>query len=322
MREKNYSTWALWALIVLLPAVAIAVSTYHVFPDSFKIVGILIAISVGVSAWIVQNSDEPVRAIKRFGLLVKFALAVVMFANLAVHVQVSRELSGALSARAERHEEEDRADQRAQKAAQREKELMEARANETRATAEAFDKQRRLLVQLPTAQRRYVPPVASKIPPVEPSAESAPALPGDKPKTMKADPDDIRQAWAPWMFWFAFAEALIAVVGGARLLVLRHWDADGNGIPDWIEQLPAEERARRFPQYEREGQRQTPGFAPATAQGGNYYRYSPEGQLLEHREGVTVDEARNLAIQAAVREALERHAAKEQASPNSPANRN
>lgn len=243
-------TWSLWGLIVFAPAVAIAISTYYVFPESFKIIGIMLIISVGVSAWILRNSDEPDAQIRRFGLHVKFALAFVLFLNLAVHVQVSRELSAANHSRAERHEEEDREQTRKDQEARRKALEADAKAKELTATAGLVEQTRKLNYGLKPNARVAPPVVASQ-------AESSPdplAVPIPKTETVKAvvaviTPDDVRNGWAGWMFALAIIESLIAVVGGARLMVMLHWDADGNGVPDWMQKLSPEELWTRSPEH-------------------------------------------------------------------------
>lgn len=251
--QKTGKTWSLWALIVLAPAVAIAISTYYVFPESFKIIGIMLIISVGVSAWVTHNSDEPVQQLRRFGLMVKFALAVVLFANLAVHVQVSRELSGAKDAVAERREADTFEQDLKDREARRQALAAESRSKELAALAAQQKAQRNLLLQLPVEQRRYTPPAAalsSVEQPATPDPLATPAPEKSSPTAAKlTTPEQVRDEYSGWMFTLALIEALIAVVGGARLLVMLHWDQDGNGVPDWVQQLPEAEIRRRFPHF-------------------------------------------------------------------------
>lgn len=239
--------WSLWALIVFAPAVAIAISTYYVFPESFKIIAIMLVISVGVSAWILRNSDEPLAQIRRFGLHVKFALAFVLFLNLAVHVQVSRELSAANHSRAERHEEEDREQDRKDKEARRDKLKADAKATELAAATGLVEQTRKMNYGLKVGQRKSVdlPAVAeaSVDPLAAPTAQSVTA------QHVVTTPEDVRNSWSGWMFTLAIIESLIAVVGGARLMVMLHWDADGNDVPDWMEKLSPEDLWARSPEH-------------------------------------------------------------------------
>lgn len=248
-KGKNRA-WSLWGLIVFAPAVAIAISTYYVFPESFKIIGIMLIISVGVSAWILRNSDEPDAQIRRFGLNVKFALAFVLFLNLAVHVQVSRELSAANHSRVERHEEEDREQARKDQEARRKALEAEAKTKELTATAGLVEQTRKMNYGLKPSARIAAPVVSSPAEsPLDPLA--VPPAKTEPAKTIAAmvTPDDVRNGWSGWMFALAIIESLIAVVGGARLMVMLHWDADGNGIPDWMQKLSPEELWTRSPEH-------------------------------------------------------------------------
>lgn len=250
MNKSSGRTWSLWFLIVFLPAIAIAISTYYVFPEAFKIIGIMLVISVGVSAWIVHNSDEPVAQIRRFGLIVKFALATVLFLNLAVHVQVARELSAANHSRAERHEEEDRNEQRKDQDAKRDALKSQEKAKELAATGAVLEQTRKLNYGLKPGQRRAAPvaePAPS--PSVDPLGAPSPTPAAANKQAAVVTPDDVREYWSPWMFLLAVLETLIAVVGGARLLLMLHWDGNGNNVPDWMEKLSPEELWARSPEH-------------------------------------------------------------------------
>lgn len=248
-KKQSGRTWSLWVLIVLAPAIAIAISTYYVFPESFKIIGIMLLISVGVSAWIVHNSDEPLQQIRRFGLIVKFAVAIVMFLSLAVHVQVSRELSAANHSRTERHEEEDRAEERRDKEARRRKLEAEARAAELAAAGVVIEQQRKLNYGLRVGQRKAAPVPEAAQETTDPLTVPTPTpKPPDKAAAI-VTPESVREYWSPWMFLLAILDALIAIVGGARLLVLLHWDGNGNDVPDWMERLTPEELWARSPEH-------------------------------------------------------------------------
>jgi hypothetical protein len=272
--KGSIQKWALWVLVVFLPALAIAYSTWHVFRDAFPIIALLLTVSVGVSAWTVVQSDEPDARLRQAGLAAKFALAVVGFANLAVHVQVARETSGAKEAVVSRHTEEDREQERRDKQARRDKLLAEARAAEMAAQKDAMRAEAVLNNSLPVRQRKRTVTPAST-----PTPDPLAADPVTKPAsvaTIAASPEEIRERWSWWVFAMTVLESFIAVVGGAALLVLRHWDADGNGIADWIERLPETEVRRRFPREHQILYPQTAtasgrraGFAPLS-NGSNY----------------------------------------------------
>ena len=250
MKKFDMKVWSLWALIVLLPAGIIALSTYRSFNSSFEIIGIMLAIVVGVSAWILHNSDEPVAEIRNFGLNVKFVLSIVLFVNLACHIAISRELSAAAESRTERHKEEDRAEKQRDAETKRKTQLTAAETERLRAETEYVRSEARRLAQLPVSQRKALPT------PTPASATSA-QLPapateesGDPKKApiVMASADEIRQTWSPWLFLLAAIESLVAVVGGARRLKLLHWtDSNQNGVRDWVEQLSESDAQARFP---------------------------------------------------------------------------
>lgn len=250
MKKFDTKVWSLWALIVLLPAGIIALSTYRSFNSSFEIIGIMLAIVVGVSAWILHNSDEPVAEIRNFGLNVKFILSIVLFLNLACHIAISRELSAAAESRTERHQEEDRAEKQRDADAKRRAQLAAADADRLRAEAEYARNEARRLAQLPVSQRKALPAqtpasaTSAQLP--APAAEES----GESKKTpvVMASADEIRQGWSSWLFLLAAVESLVAVVGGARLLKLLHWtDSNQNGVRDWVEQLSESDAQARFP---------------------------------------------------------------------------
>lgn len=245
--KSSISKWVLWALVVLLPALAIAYSTWHVFRDAFPIIALLLTISVGVSAWTVVQSDEPDSRLRQAGLAAKFALAVIGFLNLGAHVQIAREMSGAKEGVVERHTEEDREQERADKEARRQKMLTEARAAETAALTEAMRREAQLNNSLPVRQRKRTV-TATVTPEPDPLAEPSPTpAPPKQAVTVAASPEHVRESWSWWVFFLTILESFVAVVGGAALLVMRHWDGNGNNVADWIERLPKEEIRRRFP---------------------------------------------------------------------------
>lgn len=243
--KGSISKWVLWALVVLLPALAIAYSTWHVFRDAFPIISLLLVISVGVSAWTVVQSDEPDTRLRQAGLAAKFALAVIGFLNLGAHVQIAREMSGAKEGIVERHTEEDREQARLDAQARRDKLVAEARAAEIAAQKDAMRAEAYLNNSLPVRQRKRTVTVTATptSDPLAPAAISTPAVGA----VASISPDKVREGWSWWVFFLTIIESFVAVVGGAALLVMRHWDGNGNNVADWIERLPKEEVKRRFP---------------------------------------------------------------------------
>lgn len=244
--KSSISKWALWVLVVLLPALAIAYSTWHVFRDAFPIIALLLAISVGVSAWTVFQSDEPDSRLRQAGLAAKFALAVVNFLNLSVHVQIAREMSGAKEGVVERHAEEDREQARLDAQARRDKVLAEARAAEIAAQKDAMRAEAILNNSLPVRQRKRTV-TATATPEVDPLATPTKTAQPKQIAAVAASPEQVRESWPWWVFFLTILESFVAVVGGAALLVMRHWDGNGNNVADWIERLPKSEIQRRFP---------------------------------------------------------------------------
>lgn len=238
----NGSKWGLWICIILLPAIGVARSNKTAFPEALGIASLLLAISVGVSLYTTIKSDEPDKALRQWGLLVEGGLAVAIFFNLVCHFQLARETSAAQHNVAEKHVEEDREEKRKDADTRREIARREMRAKEIAALAEQQRVQTDLLRQLPTRKRNLAP---SGIPPVtadEPEAATGPNLEFQEKTVEKKQivtPEMIRESWNSTLMWLAAIEAFIAIVGGVILTIMRHWDGNGNGVPDWIERVAA-----------------------------------------------------------------------------------
>jgi hypothetical protein len=231
----------IFTFIVLLPAVVVGISNFHVFPDSALSATIMLLITVGVAGVFTWQSGNATERISRFCVLADIVICAILCVNLGGHWLLAREVSAARQGVEERHAEEDREDRRLRAEAERqialkkaEVETARAEAERARATAIAINADRRRLKELPLSQRRSQSPVTAPAaqpiaapstdpltPPLPGSATASAASPESKPMLT---PEQVLERWWWFLTTLAFAECFMSVLAGAILCGIWEWD--------------------------------------------------------------------------------------------------
>jgi hypothetical protein len=238
----------LFVFIVVLPAVIVGVSNFHIFPDAAWAATIMLALTVGVSAVFTWLSGDATPKIARYCVCADFVIALILCLNLAAHWILAREVSAAKQGVVERHAEEDRQDRRDAERLERELALKKADIELEAAKAKANAAEARKLAQLPLSQRRAAQstarPEPTKAPLIAPmslvpegsavAAVSAPAT-----SAPRKTPDQVRDSWWWMLTALALAEVFASVLAGAILLGIWEWDRNHDGIDDAKQNLQA-----------------------------------------------------------------------------------
>jgi hypothetical protein len=232
----------LYTFVVLLPAIAIGISNFTVFPDSFLLATLMLVATVGISSVFTWQSGDATPKIARYCICADFVICAILCLNLASHWILSREYSAAQKGVEERHTEEDRQLEREKIKTEleiaRKKSEAEADAAKTRLTnAEA-----RRLAQLPVSQRRSsaVPrPEPTKAPTIQPlslapsgAVANMSAVPIEKPRLT---PEQVLDSWWWKLTALAIAEVFASVLAGGILFGIWEWDRNKDGIPDHLQ---------------------------------------------------------------------------------------
>lgn len=255
VKRIHWPKVAMFAFAIVLPAIAVGISNKHVFAKAFAIATIGLIVTVGICLISTYFSGNAAPKTRRYAIIHDIVIAVILCVNFLFHFQIAREISAADDARTAYREDDKRAQENLDRDTQRRVALADARAKEMTVQNENLEKQRRLLVQLPTKERRFTPQgqaePQSTAPPVFTTKSNEP-----KPEASATvrTPEEVRASWFDWLFWAAAAEIFAAILGGMVLMALWQWDVDGNGIADDEEYRP----------------KVTPGFSPQpmTAQTG------------------------------------------------------
>jgi hypothetical protein len=239
----------LFCIIVLLPAIVVGISNFHVFPDSSWAATIMLVVTVGAAAVFTWQSSDATAKIARYCICADFVIAAILCANLAAHWILAREVSAAKQGVVERHTEEDRDDRRAKERVERELELKKAEAELAKEQAKAAHAERRRLAQLPLSERRSLmsAPKAepTKTPTVQPMALVPPgsvaAVSVPVPViTPRLAPEQVRESWWWTLTALAIAEVAASVLAGAILAGIWEWDRNRDGIADHLQQPQAQ----------------------------------------------------------------------------------
>lgn len=235
----------LFCIIVLLPAIVVGISNFHVFPDSSWAATIMLIIAVGAAAVFTWQSSDATPKIARYCICADFVICAILCANLASHWILAREVSAAKQGVVERHTEEDRDDRRAKERVERELELKKAEAELAAANVKLQNAERRRLAQLPRSERRSSITVATPDPTKTPAPIVAPmalvppgniaamsASTGTKPRFT---PEQVRESWWWTLTALAIAEVAASVLAGAILAGIWEWDRNRDGIPDHLQ---------------------------------------------------------------------------------------
>lgn len=228
MKQYSVGKWLMWVVVVLLPAIAVGLSNKKVFPSSFWLATILLAVSVCASAIILYYADKADPSIGWYCVVVEGLLSITIFINLGSHFQLSREIDESITITQDRHAEEDRSDLRRKEQSQKYQDCLEEFG--------------RLQRNLPAKKR------SGEIPCQQPQEPASLA----KSKQVQTR-ESVLESWNEPLTWLAFLEAGIAILGGFGLGIAWRIDRDKNGVPDWIERqakrMPKKEFEQTYPRY-------------------------------------------------------------------------
>lgn len=230
----DWKSHLFFVFLVLIPAIIIGISTAHLFPDMMWMTVLLMIVIVGVAFITHRYADEPVPWVAQLGIIAAFILGIFLYLSLVAHIGYTRELSASKSSVAERHVEEDRALAREKERVQMQSQLADAESKRLEAT-------RRTLVQVPVKQR---PGLLSRLGMTGPPAPAATPEPSQTPAAQSPTdpvaiqtPEQVRASWSGWLMLFLILDCGAAIVGGSIVWGARAWDANGNGLPDFIEEI-------------------------------------------------------------------------------------
>lgn len=236
MENSRWAKMAILGVCVVLPAIAIGISNWEVFSDSFVIATILLIITVGVAAIFTALSGSAMPQVRRYCLIADLVIGIVLCVNLASHFVLSREVSAAKSALVEHRKDEDRDEARKNADLVRQTQLMEKQAELVEAQRKMLnaDANRAYQVRQSGGRVSSAAPIVAPVPVPTVSLPSASLdAPDAKKKTLR--PEEVIQDWANWLMFWAFADALVSVLSAMILMTVWQWDRNGNGIPDHLE---------------------------------------------------------------------------------------
>lgn len=234
----------IYVFTVLLPALMVGISNFHVFPDASLLATLMLVVTAGVAGVFTYFSSDATAKIRRYCILADVAICAILCVNLGGHWILAREVSAARQGVEERHAEEDRAEQMRIAEAERQLRLKEAEAALVRDQTKAIHAERRRLATLPPEQRRSVlaaqpaqtPAAAATIQllslqPVETAAKpEAPAV-----ITPRLTPEQVRERWWWFLTALAIAECAASVLAGVVLAGVWEWDRNKDSIPDHLQ---------------------------------------------------------------------------------------
>ena len=230
----------IYVFTVLLPALMVGISNFHVFPDASLLATLMLVVTAGVAGVFTYFSGDATAKVRRYCILADVTICAILCVNLGGHWILAREVSGAKQGVVERHTEEDRADARKTADAQRQLALKKADLDLQR-------EERRRLRLLPVAERRST----ISAPAAEPT-QATPSL--IAPMSLAAagsavsvpivtaprlTPDQVREKWWWFLTGLAIAECAASVLAGVVLSGVWEWDRNHDGIPDHL-QRPVE----------------------------------------------------------------------------------
>lgn len=241
-KKLGWGKLAIYFFTVLLPAIAVGISSWYVFRDSFSIAVISLIITCGVAGLFTFYSGAAMAEVRRYCIIADIAICCVLVANFCCHFIMAREISSAKESTVERHLEEDRGEQFKNNDAARQAQIMASSAQLAQSQA-MLEKSQALKID--AAKRAGLPPpriapIASLAVPASPAGSSlqgvspAASVPSGAP-TKPPTPDDVRAAWNPWLTFLAFLDVIVSVLAGALLAAVWQWDRNGDGINDALQ---------------------------------------------------------------------------------------
>jgi len=232
----------LFTFIVLLPAVIVGISNFHVFPDSSLSATLMLIVTVGVAGVFTYFSSDATVRIRRYCIAADVLISAILCINLGSHWILAREVSAARQGVEEKHAEEDREDRRRRAETERQLALKQAEADLLKQQTAAINAERRRLAQLPPEQRRSALSGGAVNPKAEANASVAILQHGESmtPEATPAPrltPEQVREKWWWFLTALAIAECAASVLAGAILAGVWEWDRDHDGVPDQLQNL-------------------------------------------------------------------------------------
>jgi hypothetical protein len=253
----------IYVFTVLLPALMVGISNFHVFPDASLLATLMLVVTAGVAGVFTYFSGDATAKVRRYCILADVVICAILCVNLGGHWILAREVSAARQGVEERHAEEEREERRREAEAERQLRLKEAEAALVRDQTKAIREERRRLAQLPREERRSVlkasPKVESAATPVAIATIQPLSLaPVETPKTLvpRITPDEVRDKWWWFLTALAIAECAASVLAGVVLSGVWEWDRNHDGISDHLQNragvaLPREISAPKTENLER-----------------------------------------------------------------------
>src|SRR5215468_2363501 len=144
----------IYVFTVLLPALMVGISNFHVFPDASLLATLMLVVTAGVAGVFTYFSGDATAKVRRYCILADIAICAVLCVNLGGHWILAREVSAAKQGVVERHAEEDRDDRRKVAETERQLALKKAEAEADAARTRLANAERRRLATLPLSERR------------------------------------------------------------------------------------------------------------------------------------------------------------------------
>jgi hypothetical protein len=233
----------IYSFTVLLPALMVGISNFHVFPDASLLATLMLVVTAGVAGVFTYFSSDATAKIRRYCILADVAICAILCVNLGGHWILAREVSAARQGVVERHAEEDRDLEREKTKTELEIARKKADAELAAENAKLQNAEARRLARLPRSERRSVIAVATPEPTqahasvVAPMALVSPGAAVSTPVDLKLrlTPEDVRQSWWWFLTALAIAECAASVLAGVILAGVWEWDRNKDGIPDHLQ---------------------------------------------------------------------------------------
>lgn len=249
--NEKFKWWLMFGLTFGTLSYLIYDSTMEAYPDMIKMTIGVQVITLAVSAFNHANADEPNERVRKFGIWCFVIVAALECATLWGHVGLRRDLSVAVAAKKEKHEEDDREDTRYRNKAAVEAQLAESQAALLKAQAEADRAERQKIATLgPEARLAYingkkasgaklVPPQAQTTPQPVATVETATAKTKTEPP---AEPQfkseaEARLGWRGYLSFVLLLQTCATMGLSAVMMAIKRRDSNRNGVPDWIEDV-------------------------------------------------------------------------------------
>ncbi len=236
----NLAKLAIFVFTVLLPAVAVGISNWYVFRDSFVIATILLVITVGVAAVTTYYSGAALAKIRKYCLIFDLLICVVLCINLTSHFLLARDVSAAKEGVEDRHIEEERKAVFQRNHTEQQARLLAAQSELLKQQKEALKME---AIRNDAARKAGVRPAAAlALAPVgeapqaqgttDPLQSDLAAITESRKLEKSLTPEDVKKHWNGWLTFWAFVDVFVAVIGGSLLASIWQWDRNGNGIAD------------------------------------------------------------------------------------------